>query len=348
MPAMTDLRDSLLLRACRREPVPRPPVWLMRQAGRYMREYRERRAGIGFLELCKSPARAAEVALEARDYLQVDAAIVFSDILVLLEALGLPLRYASGDGPRLDQPIAAPQDVAALRPAAAAVADLGYVTEALRLTVAGLPAGLPCIGFCGAPFTLAAYAIEGGGSRHFTAVKSFMHRESAAWHALMELLAASGAALLNAQIAAGAACVQVFDSWVGCLTREDFIECVQPHLRRLIAAVTPGVPVILFGTGTGHLLDLLADCGPSVLGLDHQTPLREGWERCGGPGRIAVQGNLDPGLLLAPQAVWERRARAILAATRPGHIFNLGHGVLKETDPRAVRELVALVRGSAG
>ena len=339
------LWDSHFLRACRGEPTTRTPVWLMRQAGRYMQHYRGIRSGRSFLDLCKDPALAAEVTLFAREWLDVDAAIIFSDILVVLEALGLPLTFATGDGPVLGRPVRDAAAVAALRDPAAAAADLGYVHEAIRRTVAGLPATIPLIGFCGAPYTLAAYAIEGGSSRQFAHTKTLMYSDGAAWHALLTRITATLIPYLNAQIAAGVSCVQVFDSWVGHLTRADFTEFVQPHLRTLVAAITPGVPVILFGTETGHLSDLIAACGADVIGVDTTTELSAAWERCGGATRIAVQGNLDPCLLLGPRARLLTAADAVLAAAggRPGHIFNLGHGVLKETDPEQAKALVAHV-----
>ena len=338
--------QSHFLRACRGEPTTRTPVWLMRQAGRYMQHYRGIRAGGSFLDLCKNPALAAEVTLYAREWLGVDAAIIFSDILIVLEALGMPLEFTAGDGPRL-APLTGPASVAALRDPLAAAADLGYVHEALRLTVAGLPADIPCIGFCGAPFTLAAYAIEGGSSRQFARTRAFMYREPAAWHQLMSILVATLAPYLNQQIAAGASCIQIFDSWVGTLTRADFIEFVQPHLTRLVDQVTPGVPVILFGTGTGHMLDLLAACGADVIGLDAAVDLDQAWRALGGPQQISIQGNLDPALLLAPPARLTQAARAVMAAVagRPGHIFNLGHGVFKETDPEQAKLLVQVIHG---
>ena len=340
------LWNSHFLRACRGEATTRTPVWLMRQAGRYMQHYRGLRAGSSFLELCKQPEQAAEITLYAREWLGVDAAIIFSDILVVLQALGMRLEFTAGDGPRLD-PLAGAAGIEALGNPNQAAADLGYVYDAIRATVAGLPPDIPCIGFCGAPFTLASYAIEGGSSRQFARTKAFMYREPAAWHRLMEVLVAALAPYLNHQVAAGASCVQIFDSWVGNLTRDDFREFVQPHLTRLVDHVVDGVPVILFGTSTGHLLDLLAACGADVIGLDATVELGEAWQRLGGPQRIAVQGNLDPTLLLGPTDRLAHAARAVLdqAGGRPGHIFNLGHGVLKETEPEQARRLVELVHG---
>ena len=342
------LWDSHFLRACRGEATTRTPVWLMRQAGRYMRHYRERRAGRSFLELCKDAPLAAEVTVFAREWLDVDAAIIFSDILIVLEALGLPLAFTAGDGPALSQPIRDAAAVDALRSGEQAAGELAYVAEAIRLTVRGLPADIPLIGFCGAPFTLASYAIEGGGSRQFTHTKLFMYRETTAWHRLMERLVDALVPYLHAQVAAGASALQIFDSWVGTLTRSDFRLFVQPHLTRLAARAPSGVPLIVFGTGTAHLLDLLAASGCDVIGVDHTTDLDAGWRAAGGPGRIAVQGNLDPALLLGSRDRLLAETDAVLAAAagRPGHIFNLGHGILKETDPDQAKALVERVHAA--
>jgi len=338
--------DSRFLRACRGESVDRPPVWLLRQAGRYMAHYRERRALGSFLDLCKDPDRASQVALFAREFLNVDAAILFSDILVVLAALGMPLDYRENEGPHLSRPLGSLGDVNALRPAGAAAADLGYVDEALRRTVANLPADIPCIGFSGAPFTLAAYAIEGGGSRQFARTKNFMYRETAAWDALMTRLVDVLILHLTAQVAAGAAALQIFDSWAGHVTAADHREFVQPHLRRLIVCLPAGVPVILYSGGGAHLLDLLADCGADVLGCDPTTDLRRAGDL--GRGRFAVQGNLDPTLLLAPRPRLLAGADAVLAAAAgaDGFIFNLGQGILKETDPELAKALVAHVQAA--
>jgi uroporphyrinogen decarboxylase len=332
--------DSRFMRACRGEPTDRTPVWLMRQAGRYMAHYRGLRARLSFLDLCRSPADAAEAALYARDWLGVDASIVFSDILIVLEALGVGLRF-EGDGPKLT-PLSDPAAVDRLRDPLAAAADLAYVAEAVRLTVAGSPADIPCIGFAGAPFTLAAYAIEGGGSRQFARAKSFMYREPEAWHRLSSAIATCSAAHVNRQIAAGAAAVQFFDSWAGCLSREDYRTYALPHLAAAVHAVTPGVPVIVFGAGTGHLLDLMAATGADVVGVDTGPDLLTAWDGLGGAARVAVQGNLDPALLLGPSAVLRARVDGLIDAVagRPGHIANLGHGIIKETPPEMARELV--------
>ncbi|GDY13004.1 hypothetical protein LBMAG53_18820 [Planctomycetota bacterium] len=336
------LWDSSFLRACRGETASRTPVWLMRQAGRYMAHYRGHRSGRAFLDLCKDPAACCEVTVHAATWLGTDAAIIFSDILVLLEALGLPVEFTTGDGPHLPKPVRGPAEVAALADPAQAAADLAYVYRAISLTAAALPASVPLIGFCGAPFTLAAYAIEGGGSRQFARTRQFMYHQPAAWHALLARLVDAAIPYLSAQIAAGAAAVQIFDSWVGVLSRPDFSEFVAPHLTRLSASVPAGAPVILFGHGTHHLIDLIAACGADVIGCDQHTDLAEAWRLGGGPPRIAIQGNLDPALLLSDPGRICAGADAVLAAAagRPGHVFNLGHGILKETDPDLVRALV--------
>ncbi len=340
------LWDSLLLRACRREAVARTPVWLMRQAGRYMAHYRGIRGRGSFLSLCKDAEACAEVALHARSWLDVDAAIVFSDILVVLEALGMELTFDVGEGPRLPRPLTEPGRIAALRDPLQAARDLAYVHQAVRLTVAGSPPGIPCIGFCGGPFTLASYALEGGTSRHFLTTKRFMRAEPEAWASLQGTLTACLAEHCRLQVEAGASCLQIFDSWIGCLTADDCATYVAPALRALIAALPSGIPVILFGTGMAHLAPLLAGCGADVLGIDTTGDLTGAFDLPGlETGHLAVQGHLDPSLLLAPRALLLKGADQVLAQARGrrGHIFNLGHGVQKETDPEAARLLVAHV-----
>ncbi len=339
------LWESPFMRACRGLEAEHTPVWLMRQAGRYMPHYRAIRAAHGFLALCKDPALSAEVTVHARDWLGVDAAIIFSDILVVLEALGMALEFSDGDGPSLTRPLRTLSDIEALGDPRAAAAALGYVNEAISLSVRGLPAEVPLIGFCGAPFTLAAYAIEGGASRQFARTRALMYNSEPAWHRLCGTLVDALIPYLSGQVAAGASCIQVFDSWVGQLTRSDFSEFVAPHLARLVEGIPSGVPVILFGTGTGHLLDLMAACGADVIGVDSSADLAGAWRICGGPSAISVQGNLDPALLLAPRARLLAGADAVLAAAgaAAGHIFNLGHGVLKQTDPEQARALVSHV-----
>ena len=336
--AATTLADSVFLRACRREPVPYTPVWLMRQAGRYMQEYREVRARASFIELCKSPELAAQVAVDAQQRIGADAAILFSDILLILEPMGLGLEYVHGDGPSLSSLVRTPRDVDRLRETNP-VESLSYVMDAVRRTRAELAPGIPLIGFSGAPFTLASYVIEGGGSRNYVQTKRFMYADKGAWDAMMDRLARAVAAYLNGQIAAGVQAVQLFDSWVGCLSPSDFRTYVAPHMRTVTSLLPKDVPLIQFGTDTATLLDLQVESGCSVIGVDHRVPLGPVFERF--PG-TAVQGNLDPVVLFADPAVVRREARRVLdeAAGRPGHVFNLGHGILPGTP---VDNVIALV-----
>ena len=333
------MEASPFLAACRREPVPYTPVWLMRQAGRYMAEYRAVREKLGFLELCKSPDAAAEVTVTAAERLGVDAAIIFADILLVLEPMGVGLEFTRGDGPVLRQPVRSGADVDRLREVDPAA--LGYVAEAVRRARAALR--VPLIGFAGAPFTLASYLIEGGGSRNYTRTKALMLGDPGAWRALMERLVRTVAAYLRAQIDAGAEAVQLFDSWVGCLAPADYRAHVLPHVRALVEALPPEVPVIHFGTGTAGLLEGMRAAGGSVIGLDWRVDLDAAWARLGHD--VAVQGNLDPAVLLAPVTEIRARAAAILgqAAARPGHIFNLGHGIFPQTPVDHVRALVDAV-----
>jgi uroporphyrinogen decarboxylase len=340
--AAARLWNSRFLRACRREPTDVTPIWLMRQAGRYMPEYRELRTKVGFLELCKRPDLAAEVTVSAAQRLGVDAAILFADILLVLEPLGFNLEFSRGEGPVIHNPIRAAGDVDRVRPLADP-APLGFVYEALRAARAALPPDLPLIGFAGAPFTVACYAIEGSGSRHYDKAKSFMYSDAGAWNSFLAILSDSTADYLTAQVAAGAQALQLFDSWVGSLSPDDYRRFVQPHMRRLIAALPAGVPVIHFGTDTGSLLELQRDAGGSVIGVDWRVELDRAWERLG-PG-VAVQGNLDPAVLLGPRSEIEHQVQQILdrAAGKPGHIFNLGHGILPQTPVESVKALVDIV-----
>jgi uroporphyrinogen decarboxylase len=331
--------DSRFLKAARREPVDRVPVWLMRQAGRYMAEYRAVRKQTGFLELCRNPDLCAEVMLTAVDRLNVDAAILFSDLLLILEPLGFHIEFSAGEGPLLHNPVRAAADVDRVKE----LEDLGpidYVNEAVRKTRAQLPEAIPLIGFAGAPFTLASYAIEGGSSRNYRSTKQLMYSDPGAWHALLERFARAVVRYLNAQIAAGVQAVQVFDSWVGCLGPDDYRRYVLPHTRALIEGLTPGVPVIHFAAGNPALLPLVREAGGSVIGVDWRVRLDDAWRTIGYDR--AVQGNLDPAVLLGSVAEIRRRVREVLdqAGARPGHIFNLGHGVLQETP---VENAVALV-----
>jgi uroporphyrinogen decarboxylase len=331
-----------LLLAARRQPTPFTPVWLMRQAGRYMPEYRALRARHSFLDLCKTPHAAAEVTLQPVQRLGVDAAILFADILLIVEPLGVGLEFAKGEGPVIHRPVRGAADVARL--AAVDVPDaLGFVFETVRLVRRALPSGVPLIGFAGAPFTVASYVVEGGPSRDFAATKRLMHEEPEAWARLLTLLARATTAYLNGQIAAGAAAVQLFDSWVGALSPADYRESVLPHTRAVIGGLSPGVPVIHFGTGTAGLLPAMREAGGDVIGLDWRIDLDAGWRAVGEDA--GVQGNLDPVALLSPPARFERAVREILrrAGDRPGHIFNLGHGILPSTPVDHVKALVQMV-----
>jgi uroporphyrinogen decarboxylase len=331
-----------LLRAARRQPTPFTPVWLMRQAGRYLPEYRAVRARHAFLDLCKTPAAAAEVTLQPVERLGVDAAILFADILLIVEPLGVGLEFAKGEGPVIHRPVRTAVDVAGLAPVDVESA-LGFVFETVRLVTRALPAEVPLIGFAGAPFTVASYMVEGGPSRDFIVTKRLMHEEPEAWERLMGLLARATAAYLNGQIAAGAQAVQLFDSWVGALSPDDYRARVLPHTRAVIQHVTGGVPVIHFGTGTAGLLPLMREAGGDVIGLDWRIDLDAGWRAVGHD--VAVQGNLDPAALLSPPARFEPAVREILrrAGGRPGHIFNLGHGILQHTPVEHVKALVDMV-----
>ena len=336
------LNDSPFMRACRREPVPYTPIWLMRQAGRYMREYREVRARTTFLELCKNPALAAEVTVTAVERLNVDAAIIFADILLILEPMGIDLEFAKGEGPVIHNPVRSPSDVDRLKEVED-VNALEFVYDAIKQTRQALKPDIPLIGFCGAPFTLASYMTEGSGSKNYVHTKRLMYNDAGAWHAMMSLISRALAKYLNAQIAAGAQAVQLFDSWVGCLSPDDYREFVLPHTREVIRNVTPGVPVIHFGTGTATLLELMREAGGDVIGLDWRVRLDEGWQRVGHD--VAVMGNLDPVALFANQETLKAQAQRILdqAGGRAGHIFNLGHGILPETPVENVVALVEMV-----
>jgi uroporphyrinogen decarboxylase len=340
------------LRACRREPTPFTPIWLMRQAGRYLPEYRAIRSGTTFLELCKTPEAAAEVTCQPVEILGVDAAILFADILLVLEPLGLGLSFAAGDGPSLARPVRSPEHVRAL-PRVDVADALSYVFATVRRVRERLAGRVPLIGFAGAPFTVASYAIEGGGSRTYAQTKRFMLDEPEAWDDLMARLVDVTVAYLNEQIAAGVEAVQVFDSWVGHLAPADYRRFVHPHMQRLFRELDRAVPSIHFSTGTGGYLELVADAGGDVVGVDWRVSLADAWKRIGADR--AIQGNLDPCALFAPPRVVRQRVAAILgeAAGRPGHVFNLGHGVLPDTPVDSVRALVDSVhelsaRGAAG
>ena len=335
--------DSSFVRACKSQPVERTPVWFMRQAGRYMPEYRAVRKEHSLLEICKKPALAAEVTITAAEFLGVDAAIIFADLLLPLEVMGLPFHFSAGEGPVIEKPLRSKEDIANLRTDRAA--ELGYVSEAVRLVAKHFGDRLPVIGFCGAPFTLASYMIEGGGSRNYVHAKKLMYNSPADWDALMHKLVAVTTAYTADQVRAGADVIQIFDSWVGCLSVEDYRRYVLPHVTAMVKQLQKtGVPVIYFGTDSATLLPAMRETGADVVGLDWRIPLDEGWARL--DHKCAVQGNLDPVLLFADWKELKARAENILrlAAGRPGHIFNLGHGILPETPVENVKNLARFVQ----
>ena len=336
-----DPRDSALVRAARRQSVPHTPVWFMRQAGRSLPEYRKVREGVGMLESCRMPELVTEITLQPVRRHGVDAAILFSDIVVPLAAVGVDLDIVAGVGPVVAQPIRARADldrIPALTPD-----HVPYITGAVQLLVAELGA-IPLIGFAGAPFTLASYLIEGGPSKNHERTKALMYGDPELWHDLCTRLAQISGAFLRVQALAGASAVQLFDSWVGALPRNDYETFVQPHSRVALSAVADlDVPTIHFGVGTGELLASMGAAGADVVGVDYRTSLTDARARLG--DRYAVQGNLDPALLFAPWPALERAVRSIVTegAQAPGHIFNLGHGVLPETDPEVLTRVVELV-----
>jgi uroporphyrinogen decarboxylase len=332
--------NDRFLRACRRQPVDATPVWFMRQAGRSFAAYRALRERYGILELAKTPDLCAEVTLMPVRELGVDAAVLFADIMLPLEPMGVDLRIEPDIGPIIDRPIRSAADVEALRPFDPD--GVAFTLDAIRLVRRELDAKAGVIGFSGAPFTLACYLIEGRPSRDYAIAKAFMYREPAAWHALMERLSTMVVAYLRAQVDAGAQVVQLFDSWIGGLGPADYAAYVQPHVRRIFDGLD-GVPTIHFGTGTAALLELMAEAGGDVIGVDHRVSLGSAWERVGHDR--GIQGNLDASRLLAGWDATEAGARAVLneAAGRYGHVFNLGHGVLPETDIRLLRRLVDFV-----
>jgi len=339
------LHESRFLKACRREPVDTTPVWIMRQAGRYLPEYMEVRSKVPFIELCQRPDLAAEVTLTAQRVLGVDAAILFADLLPILIPMGLKLEYAKGEGPMIHNPVRTPAEVDRV----VEVPDMGalsYVFEAVKLIRRDLPSDIPLIGFAGAPFTLASYVIEGSGSKNYLATKKIMYDDSGAWRALMERLSSSVRRYLTAQIEAGCQAVQLFDSWAGCLSPGDYREYVLPWTKAIIDGLPRNVPVINFLTGNPALLPLCRESGGDVIGLDWRVDFAEGWETVGYDR--GVQGNLDPAVLMADRSLLRKRTESILAAAagRPGHIFNLGHGVMPEVDPAQVKALVQMVHES--
>jgi uroporphyrinogen decarboxylase len=335
--------NDRFLKACRREPVDCTPVWLMRQAGRYLAEYRSLREKYPILEIVKTPELAVEVTLQPINAFDLDAAIIFADILPPLEAMGLSLEFIRGEGPLIHDPLRSAADVAALH-VPETRESLNFTLNAIRLARRELDGRVPLIGFSGAPFTLASYAIEGGASRNFALTKGFMYSQPDAWHELMDKLARLVGDYLKAQAEAGAQALQLFDSWVGALSPADYHHYVLPYSRRAIqTARSAGVPVIHFSTGTAGMLELVKEAGGDVIGVDWRISLANAWQRLGDD--VAIQGNLDPAALLAPRPELERQVNAVLAQAnqRPGHIFNLGHGVLPQTPVEHVAWLVDFV-----
>jgi uroporphyrinogen decarboxylase len=334
--------NSAFVRACRAQATPATPVWFMRQAGRYMAQYRAVRQRHSLLEICKKPELAAEVTITAAEALGVDAAIIFADLLLPLEAMGLKFHFAAGEGPVIEGPLRSAADIAALR--ADGAGELAYVSESVRLAARHFGEKLPVIGFCGAPFTLASYMVEGGGSRNYLETKKLMYREPAAWDELMGKLAAVLGDYAAQQARAGADVIQIFDSWVGCLAPGDYRRYVLPRTTELVRQVQrAGVPVIYFGTDTATLLPAMKQTGAEVIGVDWRIALDDAWSSL--EFRGAVQGNLDPVALFAGWKELRARAEDVLrrAAGRPGHIFNLGHGILPDTPVDNVRDLAKFV-----
>ncbi|HZB89038.1 MAG TPA: uroporphyrinogen decarboxylase [Terracidiphilus sp.] len=337
------LAGSRFLRACLRKPVDRTPVWFLRQAGRYMQEYRDIRQHHTLVEICKQPEIAAEVTITAAEKLGVDAAIIFADLLLPLEPMGLPFEFQAGEGPVVHHPVRTAEHVRALRTDRAN--DLSYVARAIEKVAAHFRDRLGIIGFCGAPFTLASYMIEGGGSRNYIHTKQMMYTDTTAWRSLLDKLVVVLTEYCRLQVQAGADVIQIFDSWVGALALDDYHDYAFEASKRLVRAVQAlGVPVIYFGVETAGLLSAMAATGADVIGLDWRQPLDEGW-RAVGPSH-AVQGNLDPITLFAPLEILEQRVKAILRAAngRPGHIFNLGHGIVPGTPVENVQAVVKMVR----
>ena len=336
------VQNSLFMRTLRREPAETTPVWIMRQAGRYLPEYMAVRSRVTFLELCTTPELACEVTVTARNVLGVDAAILFADLLPMLQPMGMDLEYVRGEGPVIHNPLQCPADVDRLK-ALESVEPVGYVFDAVRMIRRELPADIPLLGFAGAPFTLASYCIEGGSSRHYVATKSLMYHDEGAWTTLMNRLVDSVILYLREQIGCGCQAVQLFDSWAGCLSPSDYRRYVMPHTKRVIDAVSEVAPVINFLTGNPALLSAQKDAGGQVMGVDWRIGLDDAWNTFGAD--VAVQGNLDPVSLYADLTVLKQRTKDVLdsASGRPGHIFNLGHGVMPDMNPVHVKALVDYV-----
>ena len=333
--------EKVFLQACRGEPTAHTPIWLNRQAGRYMPEYHQVKADLPSLDFFKNPEKAAQATLDAQRILGVDAAIMFADLLPILEPMGLDLEYVPGQGPVFANPIRSAADVANLA-TAPAIEHTPYIADTVRCINEGLPPEIALIGFAGAPFTLASYAIEGKGSRNYVFVKKMMYEAPELWHQLMVKLTGQLASYLQLQISAGVEAVQLFDTWVGNLSIHDYRTYVEPHLKTLVDALAGTVPVIYFGTGNYQLLPAVSELNIDVLAFDWRTPLKPTWDKL---GCTAVQGNLDPIVLCADQAAVASQSQSLLneVAGRPGHIFNLGHGIIPETPVDNVKFLVDYV-----
>jgi uroporphyrinogen decarboxylase len=334
--------NSPFMKACRLEKAEVTPVWLMRQAGRYSKDYRALRSKVSFLELCKNKELAAQVTIDAVRQIGADAAIIFSDLLLIVEPLGFDLDYTSGEGPVISSDTLDVKNVDRLREIKPEE-SLSFVFDAVKLTRQCLDSNIPLIGFSGAPFTLASYLLEGGGSKNFVKTKQFMYKDAGAWHALLEKLGRGITRYLNGQIEAGADAIQIFDSWAGCLSPDDYTAFVLPHTQKIIQGLKKGVPVIHFGTGTASFLDKMREAGGDVIGADFRIELDQAWKQIGFDA--GIQGNLDPVVLCSTKDEIKKRAQKILdqAAGRPGHIFNLGHGVLPMTPEENVKALVDMV-----
>jgi uroporphyrinogen decarboxylase len=339
------LTDSLFLKACRGEKTERPPIWVMRQAGRYLPEYREIRKGRTMLETIRAPELAAEITMQPMRRFGFDAAILFSDLTIPFTPMGAPFEIKEGVGPVVERPVRSAEELAHLRPICPEE-DLGYVLEAIRILKRELSE--PLIGFTGAPFTLASYLIEGGPSKDLRRTRQLMYSEPVFWHSLMELLADVVATYLESQINAGVDAVQIFDSWIGVLSEESYREHLLPHMRQIFARLSPlGVPVIHFGTNTSALLRVMKEAGGSLIGVDWRISLTKAAQLIGAP--TPLQGNLDPALLLSTPANIRRRTEEIIREGRalPGHVFNLGHGIYPETPIENMETLVQTVKESA-
>lgn len=335
------IQSSVFLKACHLQKTDYTPIWIMRQAGRYMKEYRDIRSKVGFLELCKTPDLVCEVTVTAVKKICADAAIIFADILLITEPLGFSLEFVEEKGPVIHNPLREAKDLDQLKEPYPRE-SLSYVTKAIRLTRATLPSNIPLIGFAGAPFTVAAYAIEGGASKNFENTKKLMRSDPKTWNRFMDRISSVTTEYLLAQIEAGADAIQLFDSWIGCLSSADYRSYVLPHVKKIFERLPAQVPQIHFGTQTTHLLREMKEAGGSVMGLDFRVDLDYEWNRL---GDIAAQGNLDPTALLCSKDIIKKEAQKILdqAFGKKGHIFNLGHGVLPKTPVDHVRFLIDFV-----